>query len=550
MKLIVLTFLFAIATNSFSQEKGKIRGGINVFEYYFSGATGLDLQIGYNLLDNMNVGFKFGVGNSHNSYHYYYEKSSHYYSYLGTFSYYFSSGKKSFVPFVGSGMGMYDIMLWHTDISVREKKIGSFLTTGFEAKPFRMALEYNFVPNSVLYHNNYFGVTIGFYVGGGKWKRTNRLSGFVDKKGDLSIPSNYNHVIEFSDGLAGLKVKKKWGFIDEKIKEVIPFKYEEVGIFSEGLARVKLKNKWGFIDKTGRLKIDFKYDEVDDFSEGQTRVKQNQKWIVIDKTGKEICTENLNESQSDVTLNVPTSITQEVTLGKNIESKNETQTLNADIVTLCNGDEIKVKVMEITLSEIKYKRFDNLDGPTITIPKTDVFAINYSNGTREVIKPIISTRDVQSVSIASKNAFIIGGNFIVGTGDDYAHVGFGAKLSYNVANHFRISGEFDYFPTKDYLSWWNYTLYGDFLISTSDKFAIYPSVGVGGVGIKVKELSFDGYSFEGSSANKFALSAGLGFDYALSPHLIMNTGFRVNFIFLDNDNMQRYNFILGLGYKF
>jgi len=55
-----------------------------------------------------------------------------------------------------------------------------------------------------------------------------------------------------------------------------------------------------------------------------------------------------------------------------------------DVITLKNGDEIKAKVTEISSSEIKYKRFDNLEGPTIVIVKNEVFAINYENGTRDV----------------------------------------------------------------------------------------------------------------------------------------------------------------------
>jgi len=56
-----------------------------------------------------------------------------------------------------------------------------------------------------------------------------------------------------------------------------------------------------------------------------------------------------------------------------------------DIIVLKNGDEIKSKVLEITPNEIKYKKFDNIDGPTISILKTDVFMVKYPNGTKEVI---------------------------------------------------------------------------------------------------------------------------------------------------------------------
>ena len=60
-----------------------------------------------------------------------------------------------------------------------------------------------------------------------------------------------------------------------------------------------------------------------------------------------------------------------------------------DVITLKNGDEIKAKVTEISSSEIRYKRFENLEGPTVIVAKSDVFAINYENGTREVINAAV-----------------------------------------------------------------------------------------------------------------------------------------------------------------
>ena len=59
-----------------------------------------------------------------------------------------------------------------------------------------------------------------------------------------------------------------------------------------------------------------------------------------------------------------------------------------DIITLRNGNEIKAKVLEISNTEVKYKRFDNLQEATIAIPSIDVFFILYENGTREVITPL------------------------------------------------------------------------------------------------------------------------------------------------------------------
>lgn len=51
-----------------------------------------------------------------------------------------------------------------------------------------------------------------------------------------------------------------------------------------------------------------------------------------------------------------------------------------DVLTLKNGNDMLVKVVEIGINEIKYKDCDNLDGPVVIVPKADVFRIKYSNG--------------------------------------------------------------------------------------------------------------------------------------------------------------------------
>ena len=56
-----------------------------------------------------------------------------------------------------------------------------------------------------------------------------------------------------------------------------------------------------------------------------------------------------------------------------------------DLIILRDGNTIEAKVMEITPSEVKYRRFDNLNGPTIVIPKNSVLSIRYENGVVDVI---------------------------------------------------------------------------------------------------------------------------------------------------------------------
>jgi hypothetical protein len=59
--------------------------------------------------------------------------------------------------------------------------------------------------------------------------------------------------------------------------------------------------------------------------------------------------------------------------------------LNAqDLIIKKNGDEINAKVQEVGVTEIKYIKTDNPEGPTFSILKSDVFMIKFANGTKEV----------------------------------------------------------------------------------------------------------------------------------------------------------------------
>lgn len=61
-------------------------------------------------------------------------------------------------------------------------------------------------------------------------------------------------------------------------------------------------------------------------------------------------------------------------------------TFSQDIITKKSGDEIQAKVIEVGTSEIRYKIFTNLDGPTYTISKSEIFMVKYENGTKDVFQ--------------------------------------------------------------------------------------------------------------------------------------------------------------------
>jgi hypothetical protein len=57
-----------------------------------------------------------------------------------------------------------------------------------------------------------------------------------------------------------------------------------------------------------------------------------------------------------------------------------------DIVTKQSGDSVAVKIIEISPTELKYKMFSNLEGPVYIVSKSDIKAIRFENGTKEVFE--------------------------------------------------------------------------------------------------------------------------------------------------------------------
>lgn len=54
-----------------------------------------------------------------------------------------------------------------------------------------------------------------------------------------------------------------------------------------------------------------------------------------------------------------------------------------DIITKTDDSSMAVKVVEITATTVKYKKYSNPDGPLYNIPISDIKAITYQNGTVE-----------------------------------------------------------------------------------------------------------------------------------------------------------------------
>lgn len=63
-------------------------------------------------------------------------------------------------------------------------------------------------------------------------------------------------------------------------------------------------------------------------------------------------------------------------------------TMAQDVIVMKDGSTIQSKVMEINGTEIKYKKWSNLDGPMYSISRNEVNSINYQNGEVELITTV------------------------------------------------------------------------------------------------------------------------------------------------------------------
>ncbi|WP_194777618.1 hypothetical protein [Pararhodonellum marinum] len=190
--LAVLSFSFA-----FAQEKGKFRVGLDLgYTIPTEGGGGIlfYLEPKYNVADNINLGLRIGGAVMARDLFYddftedYRGKVAANGSYLATMDYYFDGSGGKFVPFLGFGLGYYAFANIEVDSTIPEEDfgtlesrgaLGGMLRGGFEYRKLRVGLEYNSIPKSNIQNlqgqnigrvsNAYFGISIGFYVGGGKW---------------------------------------------------------------------------------------------------------------------------------------------------------------------------------------------------------------------------------------------------------------------------------------------------------------------------------------------------------------------------------------------
>ena len=235
MRVFIL-FVFLLVNISFSQVKGTLRLNFDIGKVVSSKESrnfAAYLEPKYNLTDNLNIGLRTGVALVYREPKFdqninFSTSASSSTSFILTIDYYPKLNSKYIKPFVGFGVGFYTIdklgidfkgdtaidviknglspfgdivgninnidinsilntfnnladlpndLLVNNSISVDSRtKFGYLLKTGIESGRFRLGVDYNHVPNSVLSNtagkaigkanNSYFGLHLGFFIGG------------------------------------------------------------------------------------------------------------------------------------------------------------------------------------------------------------------------------------------------------------------------------------------------------------------------------------------------------------------------------------------------
>ncbi|MBP3453451.1 MAG: WG repeat-containing protein [Clostridia bacterium] len=117
----------------------------------------------------------------------------------------------------------------------------------------------------------------------------NGLCGFVNTKGEVAIPAQFETASSFSEGLAAVSRNGLYGFINTQGELVIDYQWASASNFSEGLAYVKSKeDRYGYIDTTGALVIPTVYSNAYACENGCMKVEDGSYYMYINKAGETI----------------------------------------------------------------------------------------------------------------------------------------------------------------------------------------------------------------------------------------------------------------------
>lgn len=202
-----------------------------------------------------------------------------------------------------------------------------------------------------------------------------------------------------------------------------------------------------------------------------------------------------------------------------------------DVIIKKNGDEIKSKILEVSSTEVKYKKFDYIDGPTYIIPKSEVFFIKYANGTREIISALDAPNasEAEQEKIKQKKFFRQHKSYVS------LGYGFGIFYTYHSSSWFNSGHNYPYGIDESNASPTG-PVYGKFDYGVTEDF----SIGI--------NLAFLEYTFK-DSYSEYDPNSYLMVQYDRTATFTTFSGLlHANWHFGKSEKIDPY-FGLGLGYR-
>jgi hypothetical protein len=116
--------------------------------------------------------------------------------------------------------------------------------------------------------------------------------GYLDKKGNIKINTQFDYAFPFNDGLASVTMLNKdkgetlYGYINTEGKIIINYQFKFAGRFVDGIALVSDGKKYGYIDNKGKYIVNPQFDAAGEFKNGLAIIVQGSMFGYIDKEGK------------------------------------------------------------------------------------------------------------------------------------------------------------------------------------------------------------------------------------------------------------------------
>ena len=199
-----------------------------------------------------------------------------------------------------------------------------------------------------------------------------------------------------------------------------------------------------------------------------------------------------------------------------------------DIIVLRNTNEIQAKVESVGQNEIIYRKWTNLEGPTYTLAKSDIFFIKYANGEKDTFMEYAETsKPTETLLITDKSDkyfskvkfqgySYLGADFTAVAGGPSLDFSFGARTSkylYIGAGfgwHNLMNSVYYYYEGHRNDGWYD-TVWFPYLTFTSDIKGYIPT-NVKGLYPRL-DLSFGGCVNAYDALAGFYMSFGAGIDY-------------------------------------